>query len=60
MAELAVGNPDRLSTDVGPVISAEAQKRLLDHIERMRGQGHAIHQPPLPAETGRGLFVPPT
>ena len=25
MAELAVGNPDRLSTDVGPVISAEAQ-----------------------------------
>jgi len=60
MAELSVGNPDRLSTDVGPVISAEAQKRLLDHIERMRGQGHAVYQPPLPAETGRGLFVPPT
>jgi RHH-type proline utilization regulon transcriptional repressor/proline dehydrogenase/delta 1-pyrroline-5-carboxylate dehydrogenase len=60
MAELAVGNPGRLSTDVGPVISQEAQKRLLDHIERMRGQGHAIHQSPLPHETKHGLFVPPT
>src|SRR5471030_54067 len=26
----------------------------------MRGQGHAVHQPPLPAETQRGLFVAPT
>ncbi|HEU5097391.1 MAG TPA: aldehyde dehydrogenase family protein, partial [Reyranella sp.] len=60
MDELAVGNPDRLSTDVGPVISKEARKRLLDHIERMRARGHAIHQPPLPAETEAGLFVPPT
>ena len=25
MAELSVGNPDRLSTDVGPVITAEAR-----------------------------------
>jgi RHH-type proline utilization regulon transcriptional repressor/proline dehydrogenase/delta 1-pyrroline-5-carboxylate dehydrogenase len=31
MAELAVGNPDRLSTDVGPVITAEA-RRNLEHI----------------------------
>jgi RHH-type proline utilization regulon transcriptional repressor/proline dehydrogenase/delta 1-pyrroline-5-carboxylate dehydrogenase len=60
MDELAVGNPDRLSTDVGPVISKEAQKRLLDHIERMRAGGHAVYQPLLPAETEAGLFVPPT
>jgi RHH-type proline utilization regulon transcriptional repressor/proline dehydrogenase/delta 1-pyrroline-5-carboxylate dehydrogenase len=60
MAELAVGNPDRLSTDVGPVISSEAQKRLLDHIERMRARGYAICQPTLPADTRAGLFVPPT
>jgi RHH-type transcriptional regulator, proline utilization regulon repressor / proline dehydrogenase / delta 1-pyrroline-5-carboxylate dehydrogenase len=58
--ELLVGNPDRLSTDVGPVISPEAQKRLLDHIEHMRKRGHAIHQPSLPEETRTGLFVPPT
>ncbi len=60
MAELGVGNPDRLSVDVGPVISPEAQKRLLDHIERMRASGHRVHQAALPAETQRGTFVAPT
>ena len=60
MAELAVGNPDRLSVDVGPVITAEAQQRLVDHIERMRAAGHAVHQAALPDETRQGTFVPPT
>ena len=60
MAELSVGNPDRLSVDVGPVISADAQKRLVDHIERMRAAGHGVHQATLPPETRHGLFVPPT
>jgi RHH-type proline utilization regulon transcriptional repressor/proline dehydrogenase/delta 1-pyrroline-5-carboxylate dehydrogenase len=60
MAELVVGDPDRLSTDVGPVISEDARKRLLGHIERMRARGYAIYQAPLAAETGAGLFVPPT
>ena len=32
MAELGIGNPDRLSVDLGPVITAEARQRLLDHI----------------------------
>jgi RHH-type proline utilization regulon transcriptional repressor/proline dehydrogenase/delta 1-pyrroline-5-carboxylate dehydrogenase len=59
-AELALGNPDRLSTDVGPVISAEARQRLIDHIERMRAKGHAVTQAALPADTQHGLFVPPT
>ncbi|OFX02730.1 MAG: delta-1-pyrroline-5-carboxylate dehydrogenase, partial [Alphaproteobacteria bacterium RIFCSPHIGHO2_12_FULL_66_14] len=60
MAELVVGTPDRLSIDLGPVISADAQKRLVDHIEHMRAAGHAVHQAPLPPETRQGLFVPPT
>ncbi|MBS0219396.1 MAG: trifunctional transcriptional regulator/proline dehydrogenase/L-glutamate gamma-semialdehyde dehydrogenase [Proteobacteria bacterium] len=60
MDELSVGNPDRLSTDMGPVISPDARQRLLDHIERMREDGHAIHQPSLAAEMHAGLFVPPT
>jgi RHH-type proline utilization regulon transcriptional repressor/proline dehydrogenase/delta 1-pyrroline-5-carboxylate dehydrogenase len=60
MAELGVGSPDRLSVDVGPVITAEAQQRLVDHIERMRAAGHAVHQAALPAEAGEGTFVPPT
>jgi RHH-type proline utilization regulon transcriptional repressor/proline dehydrogenase/delta 1-pyrroline-5-carboxylate dehydrogenase len=56
MAELAVGNPARLSTDLGPVISAEAQKRLTDHIAAMRARGHAVTQ----GAASPGLFVPPT
>jgi RHH-type transcriptional regulator, proline utilization regulon repressor / proline dehydrogenase / delta 1-pyrroline-5-carboxylate dehydrogenase len=59
MAELGLGNPDRLSVDVGPVISAGAQKGLNEHIERMRKAGHAVHQVALPKET-HGTFVPPT
>lgn len=60
MAELGLGNPDRLSVDVGPVISAGAQKGLNAHIERMRAAGHDVHQTALPAETQHGTFVPPT
>src|SRR5258708_38911024 len=60
MGGVGVGNPERLSTDVGPVISAEARQRLVDHIERMRTKGHAVTQAALPSETQRGLFVPPT
>jgi RHH-type transcriptional regulator, proline utilization regulon repressor / proline dehydrogenase / delta 1-pyrroline-5-carboxylate dehydrogenase len=59
MVELGLGNPDRLSVDVGPVISAGAQKGLNNHIERMRKAGHAVHQVALPKET-HGTFVPPT
>jgi RHH-type proline utilization regulon transcriptional repressor/proline dehydrogenase/delta 1-pyrroline-5-carboxylate dehydrogenase len=58
--ELLAGNPDRLSTDVGPVISAEARDRLNGHIERMRAKGNAVTQGALPAEARDGLFVPPT
>ena len=60
MAELGIGNPDRLSVDVGPVISAEARKRLLDHVERMLAAGHRVHQVPLTSEAAQGNFVPPT
>ncbi len=58
--ELAIGNPDRLSTDVGPVISSEAQQRLFNYIERMSASGHTVDQALLPPETQPGLFVPPT
>jgi RHH-type proline utilization regulon transcriptional repressor/proline dehydrogenase/delta 1-pyrroline-5-carboxylate dehydrogenase len=60
MAELGIGAPDRLPVDVGPVISTEAQTRLLGHIERMRAAGHRVHQAPIPHEAARGTFVPPT
>ncbi len=60
MAELRVGNPCLLSTDVGPVIDAEAQTGLLNHIELMKDHARLLAQTPLPAECGEGTFVAPT
>jgi RHH-type transcriptional regulator, proline utilization regulon repressor / proline dehydrogenase / delta 1-pyrroline-5-carboxylate dehydrogenase len=59
MRELEVGNPDRLRTDIGPVISAEASAMISAHIEAMRAQGHLVEQLPLHAATARGSFVAP-
>jgi RHH-type proline utilization regulon transcriptional repressor/proline dehydrogenase/delta 1-pyrroline-5-carboxylate dehydrogenase len=60
MAELSIGNPDRLSTDIGPVITGEARDGILRHIDAMRQAGHAVHQAVLPELCSRGTFVPPT
>jgi RHH-type proline utilization regulon transcriptional repressor/proline dehydrogenase/delta 1-pyrroline-5-carboxylate dehydrogenase len=60
LRELSIGNPDRLATDVGPVITAEARDNLRAHIEAMRARGHRVDEAPLPQETKHGTFVPPT
>jgi RHH-type proline utilization regulon transcriptional repressor/proline dehydrogenase/delta 1-pyrroline-5-carboxylate dehydrogenase len=60
MANLRVGNPDRLATDVGPVITAEAQASIARHIETMRGKGHTVTEAPMPPEVERGTFIAPT
>ena len=60
MAELEVGDPRKLSVDVGPVITAEARDAIMTHIETMRGRGHKVTQTPLGETTARGTFVPPT
>jgi len=61
MQELSIGNPDHLSTDVGPVIDQEAQRNIEQHIAAMRAKGFAIHQVAIPAgPRATGTFVPPT
>ncbi|MBQ5962262.1 trifunctional transcriptional regulator/proline dehydrogenase/L-glutamate gamma-semialdehyde dehydrogenase [Massilia sp. ZL223] len=61
MQELVVGSPDRLATDIGPVIDAEAQRNLLAHIERMKATARSHFALELPSSvTGYGTFVPPT
>ncbi len=60
MAELAVGRPDRLAVDLGPVISAEARDTIEAHIARMRASGCRVTQLPLPPECELGTFVAPT
>ena len=60
LAELVLGNPDRLATDIGPVITAEAQSNITGHVEAMRARGFKVHSTPLPPDARHGTFVPPT
>ena len=59
MDELRVGDPARLSTDVGPVIDEEAKAMLDAHIERMQTEARLLHRTPLSSETADGTFVAP-
>ncbi|MDE2308895.1 MAG: bifunctional proline dehydrogenase/L-glutamate gamma-semialdehyde dehydrogenase PutA, partial [Xanthomonadaceae bacterium] len=60
MAELKVGDPGRLSTDVGPVIDEEARATLVAHAERMDREARKIAEAPMdPAETAHGTFFAP-
>jgi len=60
MAELAIGRPDRLATDIGPVISESARANINAHISAMRERGFTITQAQLKADTTNGIFIPPT
>jgi RHH-type proline utilization regulon transcriptional repressor/proline dehydrogenase/delta 1-pyrroline-5-carboxylate dehydrogenase len=61
MQELRVGVPDRLATDIGPVIDAEAQANLLGHIERTKTSAKQYFSLALAPELEQqGTFVPPT
>jgi RHH-type proline utilization regulon transcriptional repressor/proline dehydrogenase/delta 1-pyrroline-5-carboxylate dehydrogenase len=61
MQELVVGSPDRLVTDIGPVIDSEAQANLLAHINQLKGTAVDYFSLDLPANAiTAGTFVPPT
>ena len=60
LKELCVGNPDRLSVDIGPVIDADAQRNIVRHIEAMRAKGHTVTQLDIAADCALGTFVAPT
>jgi RHH-type proline utilization regulon transcriptional repressor/proline dehydrogenase/delta 1-pyrroline-5-carboxylate dehydrogenase len=59
MAELRVGDPALLSTDVGPVIDAAAKETLEAHARRMAQEGQLLHCVPLGPDTEHGSFVAP-
>ncbi len=61
MEELRVGRPMLLSTDIGPVIDAEAQGVIERHVGAMQSAGHAVNRPALDEQqTRHGTFVAPT
>ncbi|SUX74430.1 trifunctional transcriptional regulator/proline dehydrogenase/pyrroline-5-carboxylate dehydrogenase [Citrobacter freundii] len=44
MAECRMGNPGRLTTDIGPVIDKEAKTNIERHIQAMRAKGRPVFQ----------------
>lgn len=65
MAECRMGNPERLSTDIGPVIDADAKAGIERYIQAMRAKGRKIYQAARlhsqdEKEWQRGTFIKPT
>lgn len=65
MAECRMGNPGRLTTDIGPVIDSEAKANIERHIQTMRSKGRQVFQAVREnSEDARewqsGTFVAPT
>ena len=59
-AELVVGDPALLATDIGPVIDDTARRMLEDHATRMSREGHLLFQVPLRREVAQhGSFFAP-
>lgn len=59
MAELTLGNPDQLSTDIGPVIDSGAQQMLQNHFAKMSEQATLIAQVTANASTSTGYYFAP-
>ncbi|WP_105635008.1 trifunctional transcriptional regulator/proline dehydrogenase/L-glutamate gamma-semialdehyde dehydrogenase [Cronobacter dublinensis] len=65
MAECRMGNPGRLTTDIGPVIDADAKAGIERHIQTMRAKGRTVFQAARDnsqdaREWQTGTFVTPT
>lgn len=62
MAQLTLGDPKYLHTDVGPVIDREAQQNIQKHIQTMREKGYPVYQVAFQdgQDLEQGTFVPPT
>jgi len=60
---MTIGNPWKLSTDVGPLINQAARDRINQYIESHAKRGNLIHQSPLGEAANHSdssLWVPPT
>ena len=58
-AELVVGDPSRLSTDVGPVIDEEARANIADYVESLRGKAKVVAEAAAPIDAVKGTFIRP-
>lgn len=58
MEELTLGDPNLLSTDIGPVIDKAAQKMLQDHFAKMNKEAEFIAEVPLHNTSNGNYFAP--
>ncbi len=59
MDELSIGDPMKLSTDVGPVIDEEAREALGQHASRMKREGRLLRAMKVPETCHNGVFFAP-
>ena len=59
MREWVMGNPDRMHTDVGPVIDDEARAQIEQHIATMEAAGQRVTRMARDETSGQGHFVMP-
>ncbi|MDF3033916.1 MAG: putA [Alphaproteobacteria bacterium] len=59
MAELSVGDPNLLSTDVGPIIDREACQHLQAYEEHLQQTARLIYRVPLNRDHENGSFLAP-
>lgn len=59
MAELTIGDPALLSTDIGPVIDGHALDQLIQHVARMDKIGQLRYEAALPPGLAQGNFLAP-
>lgn len=59
MREWVMGNPDRMHTDVGPVIDEEARAQIEQHITRMQAEGQGVTRLARDESAASGHFVMP-
>ncbi|WP_245312387.1 trifunctional transcriptional regulator/proline dehydrogenase/L-glutamate gamma-semialdehyde dehydrogenase [Rhizobium sp. R693] len=60
LRELSIANTNRLASDIGPVITAEAKAIIEAHVAAMGSAGCAVERVDLPDATKHGTFVAPT
>src|SRR3546814_13753947 len=59
MADVKVGDPSILSTDVGPIIDAEARENIAAYVAEARAAGRVIAEAQRTDLPSDGHFVPP-
>lgn len=59
LKEQAVGDPAKLTTDIGPIIDQEALDRLKDHCARMEKEAKLVAVADMEPEAENGTFLAP-